>query len=103
MLSLTAFFPSQIKNMQVTLTKESRSEGKVGIKAYKNYFTAGAHWLMLIFILLVNITAQVNKDTCAFNSIFTVLVISVLYLYCIIVFCSPLGFALKMGYLWGTK
>lgn len=78
MLSLTAFFPSQIKNMQVTLTKESRSEGKVGIKAYKNYFTAGAHWLMLIFILLVNITAQVNKDTCAFNSIFTVL-----YLYCI--------------------
>nr|KAF6427059.1 ATP binding cassette subfamily C member 4 [Rousettus aegyptiacus] len=49
-----------IKNMQVTLTKESRSEGKVGIKAYKNYFTAGAHWLMLIFILLVNITAQVT-------------------------------------------
>ncbi|XP_039693691.1 ATP-binding cassette sub-family C member 4 isoform X3 [Pteropus medius] len=46
-------------NMQVTLTEESRSEGKVGIKAYKSYFTAGAHWFILIFLLLVTVLAQV--------------------------------------------
>ncbi|XP_015446388.1 multidrug resistance-associated protein 4 isoform X3 [Pteropus alecto] len=46
-------------NMQVTLTEESRSEGKVGMKAYKSYFTAGAHWFILIFLLLITVLAQV--------------------------------------------
>ncbi|XP_010809206.2 ATP-binding cassette sub-family C member 4 isoform X2 [Bos taurus] len=48
------------ENIQVTLTEESRSEGKVGFKAYKNYFTAGAHWFIIIFLILVNLAAQVS-------------------------------------------
>ncbi|XP_057563578.1 ATP-binding cassette sub-family C member 4 isoform X2 [Hippopotamus amphibius kiboko] len=47
------------ENMQVTLPEESRSEGKVGFKAYRNYFTAGSHWFSIIFLILVNIAAQV--------------------------------------------
>ncbi|XP_007472006.1 PREDICTED: multidrug resistance-associated protein 4-like isoform X1 [Lipotes vexillifer] len=47
------------ENIQVTLSEESRLEGKVGFKAYKNYFTAGAHWLIIIFLIPVNIAAQV--------------------------------------------
>ena len=60
-MSLSAF-PSKTENIQVTLTEETRSEGKVGFKAYKNYFTAGAHWFIIIFLILMNIAAQVNKD-----------------------------------------
>ncbi|XP_014720342.2 ATP-binding cassette sub-family C member 4 [Equus asinus] len=47
------------ENAQVTLSEESRSEGNIGLKAYKNYFTAGAHWLIIIFLILLNIIAQV--------------------------------------------
>ncbi|XP_061027210.1 ATP-binding cassette sub-family C member 4 isoform X2 [Eubalaena glacialis] len=47
------------ENIQVTLSEESRLEGKVGFKAYKNYFTAGAHWFIIIFLIPVNIAAQV--------------------------------------------
>ena len=36
-------------------------EGKVGFKTYKNYFTAGADWSIIIFFILVNIAAQVRK------------------------------------------
>ena len=36
-------------------------EGKVGFKTYKNYFTAGADWPIIIFFILVNIAAQVRK------------------------------------------
>ena len=36
-------------------------KGKVGFKTYKNYFTAGAHWPVIIFLILVNIAAQVRK------------------------------------------
>lgn len=36
-------------------------EGKVDFKTYKNYFTAGADWLVIIFLILVNIAAQVRK------------------------------------------
>ncbi|OWK00967.1 hypothetical protein Celaphus_00016720, partial [Cervus elaphus hippelaphus] len=48
------------ENIQVTLTEETRLEGKVGFKAYKNYFTAGAHWFIIIFLILVNLAAQVS-------------------------------------------
>ncbi|XP_047611778.1 ATP-binding cassette sub-family C member 4-like [Phacochoerus africanus] len=48
------------ENTQVTLSLESRSEGKVDFKAYKDYFTAGAHWFIIIFLILVNIAAQVS-------------------------------------------
>ena len=36
-------------------------EGKVGFKTYANYFTAGAHWSVIIFLILVNIAAQARK------------------------------------------
>ena len=36
-------------------------EGKVGFKTYGNYFTDGAHWSVIIFLILVNIAAQVRK------------------------------------------
>ncbi|XP_020937620.1 multidrug resistance-associated protein 4-like isoform X1 [Sus scrofa] len=59
-LSLTAIFPFQTETIQVALSLESRSEGKVDFKAYKDYFTAGAHWNIIIFLILVNIAAQVS-------------------------------------------
>ncbi|XP_066872982.1 ATP-binding cassette sub-family C member 4 isoform X1 [Kogia breviceps] len=46
-------------NMQVTLSEESRLEGNVGFKAYKHYFTASAHWLIIMFLFPLNIAAQV--------------------------------------------
>ena len=36
-------------------------EGKVGFKTYVNYFTAGAGWSVILFLILVNIAAQVCK------------------------------------------
>ncbi|KAG5193201.1 hypothetical protein JEQ12_020687, partial [Ovis aries] len=47
------------ENIEVTLPLEDRLEGKVGIKTYNDYFTAGAQWLILIFLIRVNIAAQV--------------------------------------------
>lgn len=43
--------------------EESRSEGRIGFKAYKNYFTAGASWLFIIFLVLLNMAGQVHNDT----------------------------------------
>ncbi|XP_023582461.1 ATP-binding cassette sub-family C member 4 isoform X2 [Trichechus manatus latirostris] len=47
------------ENVQATLSEESRSEGKVGLKAYKSYFAAGAHWLIIVFLMLLNAAALV--------------------------------------------
>ncbi|KAF6375882.1 ATP binding cassette subfamily C member 4 [Rhinolophus ferrumequinum] len=47
------------ENIPVAVTEESRSEGKIGLKAYKNYFTAGTHWCIIIFLILLNTAAQV--------------------------------------------
>ncbi|XP_017911794.1 PREDICTED: multidrug resistance-associated protein 4-like [Capra hircus] len=58
-LSLTAIFPSQTENIEVTLPLEDHLEGKVGVKTYNDYFTAGAQWFSLIFLILANIAAQV--------------------------------------------
>uniref|UniRef100_A0AAA9TFS8 Multidrug resistance-associated protein 4 n=1 Tax=Bos taurus TaxID=9913 RepID=A0AAA9TFS8_BOVIN len=52
------------ENIQHTLSEERRLEGKVGFKTYKNYFRAGAHWSVIIFLILVNIAAQVSKEIC---------------------------------------
>ncbi|KAI4581557.1 hypothetical protein MJG53_010000 [Ovis ammon polii x Ovis aries] len=49
----------ETENIQVMLSDESHLEGSVGFKTYKNYFTAGAHWLTMVFLILVNIAAQV--------------------------------------------
>ena len=59
--SLTAIFPSQTENIQVALPLEDHLEGKVSFKTYENYFTDGAGWPVIIFLILVNITAQVRK------------------------------------------
>uniref|UniRef100_A0A8W4FEZ1 Multidrug resistance-associated protein 4 n=1 Tax=Sus scrofa TaxID=9823 RepID=A0A8W4FEZ1_PIG len=48
------------ETIQVALSLESRSEGKVDFKTYKDYFTAGAHWFIIIFLILINIAAQVS-------------------------------------------
>ncbi|XP_036687279.1 multidrug resistance-associated protein 4-like [Balaenoptera musculus] len=47
------------ENIQVTLAPESYSEGRVHFKTYVNYFTSDAHWLIIIFLVLANIAAQV--------------------------------------------
>ncbi|XP_070641619.1 ATP-binding cassette sub-family C member 4-like [Bos indicus] len=49
------------ENIQVTLPLEDYLEGKVGFKTYKNYFTAGAGWPLITFLILVNIAAQLRK------------------------------------------
>uniref|UniRef100_A0AAA9TZJ6 ATP binding cassette subfamily C member 4 n=1 Tax=Bos taurus TaxID=9913 RepID=A0AAA9TZJ6_BOVIN len=49
------------ENIQVTLPLEGHLEGKVGFKTYKNYFTAGADWPVIIFFILVSFAAQVCK------------------------------------------
>ncbi|XP_012660474.1 multidrug resistance-associated protein 4 [Otolemur garnettii] len=46
-------------DVQATLPEETRLEGKVGFKAYKNYLTAGAHWTVIIFLILLNVAAHV--------------------------------------------
>uniref|UniRef100_A0AAA9SID3 Uncharacterized protein n=1 Tax=Bos taurus TaxID=9913 RepID=A0AAA9SID3_BOVIN len=50
------------ENIQVTLPLEGRLVGRVGFKTYENYFTAGVHWFIIIYLILVNIGAQVNKN-----------------------------------------
>ncbi|XP_027391375.1 LOW QUALITY PROTEIN: multidrug resistance-associated protein 4-like [Bos indicus x Bos taurus] len=49
----------ETENIQVTLPLEDYLEGKVGFKTYKSYFTAGAGWPVITFLILVNIAAQV--------------------------------------------
>uniref|UniRef100_A0A8C2NXL5 ATP-binding cassette, sub-family C (CFTR/MRP), member 4 n=1 Tax=Capra hircus TaxID=9925 RepID=A0A8C2NXL5_CAPHI len=50
------------EDILVILPLEDYSKGQVGCKTYKNYFTAGTHWFIIIFLILMNIAAQVNKD-----------------------------------------
>ena len=54
-------------------------------KTYANYFTAGAHWSVIIFLILVNIAAQVRKgiylDLCTQVDIYMLFI-----LYFIIIF-----------------
>uniref|UniRef100_A0A4W2EE42 Multidrug resistance-associated protein 4 n=1 Tax=Bos indicus x Bos taurus TaxID=30522 RepID=A0A4W2EE42_BOBOX len=47
------------EDILVKLPLEDYSKGQVGCKTYKNYFTAGTHWSIIIFLILVNIAAQV--------------------------------------------
>ncbi|XP_031216906.1 multidrug resistance-associated protein 4 [Mastomys coucha] len=47
------------ENTQAVQPEESRSEGRIGFKAYKNYFTAGASWFFIIFLVLLNMAGQV--------------------------------------------
>ena len=54
--------------------------GKVGFKTYMNYFTAGAHWFIIIFLILVNVADQVNRT---FILICALSLILIYNLYCI--------------------
>lgn len=47
------------ENTQAVQPEESRSEGRIGFKAYKNYFSAGASWFFIIFLVLLNMVGQV--------------------------------------------
>ena len=77
--------PSQAETIQVTFPLEGRSVGRVGSKSYENYFTAGDHWFIIIFLILVNIAAQVNKNI--YFGLCPQLVVYVLFiLYFIIIF-----------------
>ena len=84
-LSLTVIFASQTENIQVTLPLESCSEGRVHFKTYVNYFTSDAHWLIIIFFILVNIAAQVNKDIyfglCPQLDIYVLFILYLFYYY----------------------
>uniref|UniRef100_A0ABK0LI83 ATP binding cassette subfamily C member 4 n=1 Tax=Rattus norvegicus TaxID=10116 RepID=A0ABK0LI83_RAT len=51
------------ENTQAAQPEESRSEGRIGFKAYKNYFSAGASWFFIIFLVLLNLMGQVYNDT----------------------------------------
>lgn len=91
-LCLPAPLPSQTENTQAAQPEESRSEGKVGFKAYKNYFAAGASWVFIVFLILLNMAAQVLNDVCALNVIVTH-----------IHFCMILsGFTLRYTVSWGA-
>lgn len=58
--SLTAVFPSRLR-IYSYFTSGDYLEGKVGFLRPINYFTAGADWLVIIFLILVNIAAQVHR------------------------------------------
>ncbi|XP_028627445.1 multidrug resistance-associated protein 4 [Grammomys surdaster] len=49
----------EVENTQAVQPEESRSEGRISFKAYKNYFTAGASWFFIIFLVLLNMVGQV--------------------------------------------
>lgn len=47
------------ENTQAAQPEESRSEGRISFKAYKNYFSAGASWFFIVFLVLLNLMCQV--------------------------------------------
>uniref|UniRef100_A0AAA9S7X9 Multidrug resistance-associated protein 4-like n=1 Tax=Bos taurus TaxID=9913 RepID=A0AAA9S7X9_BOVIN len=47
------------ENIQAIPSLESSSIGMVGFKIYKNCFRAGAHWFIIVFLILINVAAQV--------------------------------------------
>ncbi|OWK00782.1 hypothetical protein Celaphus_00016757, partial [Cervus elaphus hippelaphus] len=49
----------QFEPSPVLGTPTDHLEGKVGFNTYENYFTAHADWSVIIFLILVNIAAQV--------------------------------------------
>ena len=72
-------------------------EGKVGFKTYVNYFTAGADWPVIIFLMLVNITAQVRKGVyfglCTQLDIYILFILCfiIIYLYTMVNTCTPMA------------
>ncbi|XP_038615214.1 multidrug resistance-associated protein 4 isoform X2 [Tachyglossus aculeatus] len=52
--------PQPTENMQVAFPEESRSEGKIGFKAYRKYFEAGASYFVIFVLIVLNVLAQVT-------------------------------------------
>ena len=42
------------------MAEESRSEGTIGLRLYLQYLTAGAHWLLLLSLIPLNLLAHVS-------------------------------------------
>ncbi|XP_007666157.2 multidrug resistance-associated protein 4 isoform X2 [Ornithorhynchus anatinus] len=52
--------PQPIENIQLALPEESLSEGKIGFKAYRKYFEAGASYFVIFVLIVLNVLAQVT-------------------------------------------
>lgn len=46
-----------------TLAEESRAQGTIGFSLYVKYLKAGANIVVLLAVLVVNILAQVRRDS----------------------------------------
>lgn len=104
LLLLPLPFPSQIENTQVALSEERRSEGKVGFKAYRNYLTAGAHWFVIVFLILLNIASQVNRAFILFCGLSLITVLLTLYVFTLLLPYFAVHLDLHGNVLsWGTK
>lgn len=55
------FFCSQGETVQ-TVPEESRGQGTIGTKLYLKYLQAGANVAVLLFVILVNLLAQVQNQ-----------------------------------------
>lgn len=53
---------SQAEQVQ-TFAEENRAQGTIGIRIYAKYLTAGANIVVLLAVVLLNIMAQVHKDS----------------------------------------
>lgn len=53
---------SQAEKVQ-TFAEETRAQGTIGIRMYVKYLTAGANIVVLLAVVLLNIMAQVHKDS----------------------------------------
>ncbi|XP_049671760.1 ATP-binding cassette sub-family C member 4 isoform X4 [Accipiter gentilis] len=47
------------ENAMAAVPEESRSEGKINLKVYRKYFTAGANYFVIFILVVFNILAQV--------------------------------------------
>ena len=43
-----------------TVAEESRAQGTIGVSLYVKYLRAGANILVLLFVMLINLLAQVH-------------------------------------------
>lgn len=43
------------------MSDESRTEGKIGVRIYLKYLTAGVNVLVLLILVLLNLFAQVQQ------------------------------------------
>lgn len=52
---------SQAEPAVQTVPEESRAQGNIGVNLYYKYLKAGANVLMLLFVLMINLLAQVRS------------------------------------------